>query len=299
MRLRIVAIALLISLTSCVEEIKFDNVRKDRIVVNCLLSSDSVQYLYLTHNAQKGDMFFNEVENAVATLSSNGLVVGTFQKFGYGKWSLDFTPEPETKYELNVSVNGFEDIYAETIFPKDVKVFPDRSKGSFSKRYFVQERADNPFWMFHLKQDIDTLMLKPAISASDRLVEFIGTSHPDADNFNASDNLMFFDTGEPGDTREHLCYIRVLSENSSHLGFYLEGAFLQSLVVFRSVSEEYDKYLKTSLMKMMSHQNFEDPTQWLDESSVYCNIKGGLGIFGAYSDHIIQCTRFDLPSAYE
>lgn len=178
-------------------------------------------------------------------------------------------------------------------------MFSDCSKGTVSKRYFVQERADNPFWMFHLKQDIDTLMLKPAISASDRLVEFIGTSHPDADNFNASDNLMFFDTGEPGDTREHLCYIRVLPEDSSRREFYVEGQLRQSLMVFRSVSDEYDKYLKTSLMKMMSHQNFDDPTQWLDESTVYCNINGGLGIFGAYSDHIIQCTQFDLPSAYE
>ena len=223
MRFRLTAFVLLISLISCVEEIKFDNVRKDRIVVNCLLSSDSVQYLYLTHNAQKGDLFFVEVENAVATLSSNGAIMGTFQKSGYGKWSLDFTPEPEIKYDLKVSVDGFEDIYAETTFPKDVKVFSDCSKGTVSKRYFVQERADNPFWMFHLKQDIDTLMLKPAISASDRLVEFIGTSHPDADNFNASDNLMFFDTGEPGDTREHLCYIRVLPEDSSRREFYVEG----------------------------------------------------------------------------
>ena len=143
MRFRLTAFVLLISLISCVEEIKFDNVRKDRIVVNCLLSSDSVQYLYLTHNAQKGDLFFDEVENAVATLSSNGAIMGTFQKSGYGKWSLDFTPEPEIKYDLKVSVDGFEDINAETTFPKDVKVFSDCSKGTVSKRYFVQERADN------------------------------------------------------------------------------------------------------------------------------------------------------------
>jgi hypothetical protein len=61
------------------------------------------------------------------------------------------------------------------------------------------------------------------------------------------------------------------------------------LIVFRSVSDEYDKYQKSSLEKMHVFESFDDPTQWLDETVVYNNIHNGYGIFGAYKDVLINC----------
>jgi hypothetical protein len=288
-RLFFISLLFLPVVFSCVNEIDFNNDPADRIVVNCLLTSDSVQYLNLTHNAQKGDSYFQDVEEATATLSSDGEVVGIFKHYEYGRWTLNFTPEAGRKYKLNISVDGFDDISAETTFPAPAKVSKSSEKGKYYRRYFVQQKTDNIFWMFYLTQNSDSLMDVPVIHPSDRLEESIGTSHPGADEFNALDNLMFAASGGAGITQEHLAYIRVLPEQGQQiLQFCVEGNLAQSLVVFRSVSDEYDRYLKSSMMKMMLHMNFEDPTAYLDESSVYSNIKGGLGIFGAYRDRIIQ-----------
>lgn len=280
--------AILLSV-SCVEDIDIDVPLEDKIVVNCLLTTDSVQHLSLTHNALKNAGYFQDVDNAVATLSSGGIEIGTFRHSEYGDWNLDFTPIPGEKYELNIKVDGFDKITAETIFPHQVKISKSQSKGNGSKRYFKQMKSDEVFWMFHLTQRSDTLMKVPVVSSSDVLQESIGTSHPGADDFNASDLLMFSNMGGGGTTREHLCYIRVLPvDMQGMLEFYVEGFLRQSLMVFRAVSDEYDRYLKTSLAKMMLYENSDDSTQYLDESSVYSNINGGLGIFGAYSDCIIQ-----------
>ena len=62
---------------------------------------------------------------------------------------------------------------------------------------------------------------------------------------------------------------------------------LRALIIIRSVSPEYDAYLKSTLEKMHAHFSFEDPTSWLEEVDTYSNIEGGLGIFGAWADRVL------------
>ena len=64
-------------------------------------------------------------------------------------------------------------------------------------------------------------------------------------------------------------------------------ASLRALIIIRSVSPEYDAYLKSTLEKMHAHFSFEDPTSWLEEVDTYSNIEGGLGIFGAWADRVL------------
>ena len=67
-----------------------------------------------------------------------------------------------------------------------------------------------------------------------------------------------------------------------------------SVVSFMAVSEEYDHYLKSSLLKMQAYESFSDPTQWLEENAVYSNIENGVGIFGAYEETLFNCNNI-LP----
>ena len=62
---------------------------------------------------------------------------------------------------------------------------------------------------------------------------------------------------------------------------------MRVLIVVRSVSPEYDSYLKSALEKMHAHISSEDPTSWLEEVDTYSNIEGGLGIFGAWADRVL------------
>ncbi|MFV0265536.1 MAG: hypothetical protein ACK5HT_00210, partial [Draconibacterium sp.] len=135
-------------------------------------------------------------------------------------------------------------------------------------------------------------MPTPVVMPVDQLENSLGTNHPFRDDFNMSDNIMFYDTGGEGTTTEHVAYLRIRqSENGAEneISFYIEGSFRQSLVFFRAVSAEYDLYMKSSVQKMMVYSVFDDPSSWFDENEIYTNINNGLGIFAAYSDHIVQC----------
>lgn len=129
------------------------------------------------------------------------------------------------------------------------------------------------------------MLHNPVVEAGDELESSVGSTHPHADNFNANDRMMFEDKGT---TREHIAYIRIAPQTKA-ASFYVEASLRTSLVFFRSASEEYDQYMKSSVQKMMVYNAFEDPTQWLDENEVYSNISNGLGVFAAYADRIIPC----------
>jgi hypothetical protein len=72
------------------------------------------------------------------------------------------------------------------------------------------------------------------------------------------------------------------------------GALLHAAFYFRSASEEYDRYMKTSCRKMQLYHSESDPVQWFDETVVYSNINGGVGIFAAYND-VIFYSNGDIP----
>lgn len=80
-----------------------------------------------------------------------------------------------------------------------------------------------------------------------------------------------------------LGYLRMLADERT-TSFYVEGGLYGCVIFFRAFSEDYDRYLKSSISKMLVYESINDPSQWLDESEVYSNIENGLGIFGAYAD---------------
>lgn len=62
-------------------------------------------------------------------------------------------------------------------------------------------------------------------------------------------------------------------------------------MVFRAASDEYDNYLKSSLIKAQAYEAKDDPSAYFEENLVYSNINGGLGIFAACSDTLIARSR--------
>ena len=218
---------------------------------------------------------------------SGGEVIGQFERKEYKKWVLNYTPIAGKEYKLVVKVKDFPDITAVTRMPEQAKVAKILNIGDYNIRYFSQRGAHAPYWIFHLYQKYARFDLTPFVTDEDVLVEEIGTTHPGVDDFNALDEVMFSGTGISGQTRSHVGYLRIVPDGDIDR-FAVEGHFGQTLVVFRFVSEEYDKYLRSSLLKMMSHIDKTDPTRWFDEYTVFGNVENGLGIFGAFSDQICQ-----------
>ena len=123
--LLILSMELLSLLTSCVRDVVLDAGEKPVVVVECILSNDDVQELYLdfTKGVSKKDA--KPLTEAVATLIdlTESMTVGQFTK---GKeenlWTLDYTAIPLHHYRLEVQVPGYDLIYAEDTMPESLDI---------------------------------------------------------------------------------------------------------------------------------------------------------------------------------
>ncbi len=283
----LLVVSILLFCCSCVEDVDLDEKRTKKIVVNCILTTDSIQTLALTYSNPLNQFYYDEVESAVASLFLDSAEVGKFEKISYSKWQLKHKPKLGGNYRLKIEVPDWDAIEATTTMPPPVWMEKTEGNNTYERSYFKQRYAPNPYWVFVMSQQKDTVMVNPIVEGGDKLQTSIGSTHPDSDNFNTSDRMVFEGKGT---TREHLAYIRITPEGlEDETLFYLEARLGQSLVFFRSVSHEYDYYMKSSVQKMMVYDTFDDPTQWFDENEIYTNITNGLGVFAAYSDRIIQC----------
>ncbi len=274
-------------LASCVEDIDLSSRYERKVVVNCVLEDSDTQTLSLSYNSVVGSFSHDEITDADVTLSCDREEVGRFEHKSYMRWELAYTPEAGREYTLTVRVPGHEDITASTVMPRACGLSKIRNKGGQSIRFFSQRGVASPYWIFHLSQQTEEYDPAPKVSYTDRLIDDIGTDHPGVDDFNAFDEMMFAGTGLVGTTRSHMAYLRIVPDGDMD-SFKVEGQFTSTLVVFRFPSEEYDRYMRSSILKMMSHTDDTDPSRWFEEVSVYSNISGGLGIFGAVADTVIQ-----------
>ena len=117
----LIATLSLVCLTSCVKDVILDAGETPQVVVDCILSNDDVQKLYLcfTKGASRDEA--DPLTEAVATLIdlTESKTVGQFVK-GEEKnlWTLDYSAIAQHHYRLEVQVPGHDLIYAEDTMPQ-------------------------------------------------------------------------------------------------------------------------------------------------------------------------------------
>jgi hypothetical protein len=270
---------------ACVEDLPFNPDEAVLPVVNCLLSNDTVQHLSLTKSVSIGSSyFFKEIREATITLSAGDSVVGQFERKGYDDWQLQYTPLPDIAYTLTVDLPGEPALRATTTMPVANRIVDDRQRNVYPSKFFYQYSAPHACWAYVLyPPDLPDGILRP--SGNERLNLLAGTDHPHVDRFN-EDGLLTTLIRE-ATTPAYRYYIRIpaLPSITGSIPFCLQATYEDfSFVVFRTASEEYDRYLKTSLQKMFLYIDETDPGTWFDESRIYSNIQNGIGIFAAYND---------------
>lgn len=277
----LVGVVLWLFLYGCVEPIDQNPSGERKAVVNCILTSDAVQKLTLTHTSPHGQNYYEEISDAEITLFEAEKAVGKFQKSGYSEWKLNYRPHAGMNYKLVVQIPAQKEITATTVFPHKLPVRRLKELDGEGKRHFEKDSA-GVFWAFAFEKSEDITMRPVVIDPKLKLLSKIGTNYSKIDNFNHHQIEE-----ASGTSKKHFAYLRMLADEKTSR-FYLEELH-SCVVVFRAVSDEYDEYLKTSLAKMLVYQSFDDPTQWLDESEIFSNINNGVGIFGAYSDVMYNC----------
>ena len=290
-RLGIGAIFLLLS-CACVETIDLETGFEQKVVVNCILNPGPEQSLSISYNAPAGHFArtYEQIKDADARLYCDGDEVGQFTVNKRGTYDLSLVPTPGKEYLLSVKTADGNSVTAKTTFPERAPINYQGYLSSYTVHEFIQDSSETPYWCFGLTMN-DQIVDNPKapVSSEEIMVNALGCSHPRTDAFNALNEPMFASAGmTDGTTMAHYYYVRIDPVfNDASVSFYVEAPLpvFQSHIVFRSVSAEYDTYLKTSLRKALAYQAVpSDPTAWFDEDGVYSNIEGGLGVFGAYSD---------------
>ena len=291
-------VAGVVLLCSCVEVVDIDSHRERKVVLNSMLScTETIQSLTLMYNSKIGEFFSDSPENAKILLYKGEDLIGEYERYSYSEWRIEYKPEFKTTYTILVDVEGEAVLTASTTTPEEsgvrmVSMHEDPERGK--TKTFQQYRYDDPYWIFgyytggHDAETAEYLWqyshldfpIIPYLPKEAKLLEEIGTNHIFADNFNLSDHVSAYPMHE-------IC-VRIVPpfEPNDRFNFVVESATEEWFLLFRTASKEYDDYMKSSLKKAFLINEEYDISRWFDESRVYSNVTGGLGIFASYCDVI-------------
>jgi hypothetical protein len=269
----LIIIAITLLLPSCIENADINPHCTNVPTVNCLLSNDSVQYMKLSKSGDISQHYdYNLILKAAASLYLDGTLIGKY-KFDTvsKKWILKYKPVSGGHYTLKVLLPGDTLLTAQTTMPDPANITYYVGKKSEYRRYFNVNNQNKVMWAY-------------AVADDKSVQDEIGTNHSEIDNFNETKDDMG-ETYLGCTSMVHDYYLRFNKSENSNEDFFIEADYRMIYrIIFITASYEYDRYLKTSVAKMIINQDHDDPQSWLDETIVYSNIKNGLGIFGAYNE---------------
>lgn len=130
-KLNLILLILLMMLSSCIEYVNLDSREEMPVVVNCVLTRDTVQTLRLYRMRVLSETGNAPVEEATVFLQgkdNNGKfqTVAEFHRTEGINWEVKFQPEYDTDYGLLIKIPGKEDITATTHFPEDLRLIKCR-----------------------------------------------------------------------------------------------------------------------------------------------------------------------------
>ena len=180
--------------TSCVSDVILDVGEKPQVVVECVLTDDDAQelYLHLTKSASKVEI--EPVADAVVQLYdlTESRLVGQFTKQEEDdKWVLDYSAVPTHRYRLEVNVPGYVTIYAEDTMP-DMDIRAVWYSHFFSDYYSYEYHSYN-YVVFLLESLPNHTYISGMNYNPDKegyeVAEQICTDYPYVDNFNLTGGI--------------------------------------------------------------------------------------------------------------
>ena len=204
-RLKHVFVTMAISLTvaGCVQDVILDARDEPEVVVDCILTDEPVQILYLVYTKGASRETAPELPEAKAILTdlTEGREVGRFQRTADGSWELAYAAIPTHSYRLEVSVPDHEPIWAEQTMPDapGIKVgwhswnlgdwsipraqWPPKDIDNNVGYTFQLNRPHDPVWFYGVNY--------PAMDSAGEQAEFLSTDSNLVDPFNEDAGWAF------------------------------------------------------------------------------------------------------------
>ena len=117
--------AIAIALTGCVRDTTLDPGVERKVVVEFVLTEESVQNLYLSLTRAPGERVAPAIQEAdikLINISRQYEPEHLFVKVADNQWSLDYSGIPGDEYRLEVRVNGYDLVWAEQQMPEKVEL---------------------------------------------------------------------------------------------------------------------------------------------------------------------------------
>lgn len=313
----IVAVSLLA--VSCVKDVILDARDEPQVVVECILSDEPVQTLYLSYTKGASREAAPELTEAVATLTdlTEGREAGRFRRADDGSWQLSYAAVPAHEYRLDVTVPDHEPIWAEQTMP-EVPMITSRWKpwqlSDYPKYlddhgfiYSITAPKD-PVWFYGINY--------PTADSPGEMASLLCTDYRYVDEFNidVSSGIQGYTTRDIEskfwgsswfrfttypDLEGRPLHTQLLrfpaKEDLYKTDFIISGTFqgyISSLRDFAkaekrpaelhyfSASEDYDRYLKDT-HHLLGLKASTDMADIFVRDNIYSNIQGAIGLFGA------------------
>ena len=332
---RLLFLLALVAFSSCVRDTSMDSGETPVVVVECVLTESSPQTLRLSFGKAPSASVAPTLQNAEARLydQTDGIEAGYFERGEDDEWTLDYAAVPEHSYRLEVRVPGYELIWAEQTMPEElsVRTVPFGSAAiHLELEYYDETLAGSDViltdsipehgWIYALNYNPQT--------GKREIVEELCTDYPYVDNYNLTGKTFdppyeLFDQYNKGVSEYlyrnpylegyslHRRYLRIPRQKVKYpfsVGGGLEGQYwwkwytepsdTLGLVMYMSVSDDYDKYF-TEAQKFISVYGSSDLTLAWQRDNIFTNIHNGVGIFGASVQKPIRYINHHYPKKKE
>ncbi len=317
---------------SCAREIIMDAKEKPLLAVECVLTEDTVQILRLNLSkgaSQSEALPISEAEAVLTDLTMN-TPVGKFERQDDMTWTLDYQAIPEHSYRLEVRVPGYDLVWAEQTMPLECRAMSTFYADWSSSAYHTYSSHVNGSLILLTHTPLSTwiraLNYNPE-TGNREIAEHICTDAPYVDNFNLAGGVyappVIMDI--PTDKylyanldgySLHKRFLRldtdkVLEAEVLQVGISISGSFTgeyfnngtsvkpadrtpredEGIVIVSIVSDDYDLYLRDAIKYQQLSESSDLSSVYLNEN-VYSNIHGGLGIFGAKTEKVVEWNPF-------
>lgn len=305
---------------SCVQDVILDAGDEPQVVVECILSDEPVQTLYLVYTKSASRTEAPELKEAIAVLTdlTEEKEVGHFQRTPDGSWQLEYAAVPAHDYRLEVSVPGHELIWAEQAMPETTgievgwKSWDLEKTGNDIGYTFRFLNPQNPVWFWGINY--------PSIDSPGEYTEYLYTNSTMVDPFNEGGG--YFD-GLGGDSfwegsfsgfqfssypglhgvPRHKRFLRFpISDNVSDKPFFVSGSFKGYIsdpknflhaevrpaeLHYFSASIDYDLFLRDSY-HLLDLKTSTDMADIFVRDNVHSNMHGAIGLFGAKMERVLE-----------
>ena len=309
--------------TSCVKDVILDAMDEPQVVVECILSDEPVQTLYLVYTKGASRETAPELPEAVVMLTdlTEGREAGCFSPAADGSWQLAYAAVPGHRYRLDVTVPGHEPIWAEQAMPEALGVevrwhsWDPVSKDNNVGYTFRLRNTKSPVWFYGIDY--------PTADSPGEITQLLCTDYPGVDDYNLDKTVSsagsytlynerslwggsdFHTTTYPAlvGAPFHNHYLRLpANEEDVTDEFYVSGTFKAYIsdhkrfmtaevrpaeLHYLCASEDYDRFIRDGCL-LREIKSSTDLANIYVRDNVYSNIHGAIGLFGAKMERMLK-----------